>query len=297
MTTPAPRSPARPTNRRRRGPGWVPREHGAWAMLVVPVVVGAVLTGATWRHALLLVTWLVAYLAFHATGLWLRAARRPRYWPPVRAYGIGVVVLGGALLASAPGLLRWGPVYALLLATSLACSVRRADRSWLNDTVTVGAAMLMTVVSAGLGSDANPSALRLTDTWLPPGAGDVAVWASTAVLAAYFLGTVPYVKTLLRERGNRAVLTASIAYHAELVALACAVLAVLVARGAEADSIAVAGALVAGATGLLLRAILVPQRRPWPSARAIGFGEIAATLVVTAIACVTPALVSLPTAV
>lgn len=283
--------------RKRLGPGWVPREHGAWAMLVVPAVVGALLTAATWRNALLLVTWLVAYLAFHATGLWLRASRRPRYWPPVRAYGLAVLVLGGTLLASAPGVLRWAPVYAVLLATSLTCSVRRADRSWLNDGVTVGAAMLMTVVAAGLGRDADPGAGTLGGTWVPPGAGDTAVWTTTAVLAAYFLGTVPYVKTLLRERGNRAVLTFSIAYHAALIVIAAAVLVGLAARDAEADSLTVAALLVVVAVGLLLRAVLVPRRRPWPSAKAIGFGEIAATLVVTVAACVTPALVGLPTAV
>lgn len=285
------------TKRRRLGPGWVPREHGAWAMLVVPAVVGAVLTGATWRNALLLVTWLVAYLAFHATGLWLRASRRPRYWPPVRAYGVAVLVLGAALVASAPGLLRWAPAYAVLLATSLACSVRRADRSWLNDGVTVGAAMLMTVVAAGLGHDADPTAAQLGGTWVPPGAGDAAVWAATAVLAAYFFGTVPYVKTLLRERGNRAVLTFSIAYHAALVVIALAVLVATVARDAEPGSVAVSVALVAVAAGLLLRAVLVPRHRPWPSAQAIGVGEIAASTVVAVLACVIPALVAVPTVV
>ncbi|MFC0706679.1 YwiC-like family protein [Cellulomonas uda] len=296
---PTSRAPARPTTprtagarpaSRRRGPGWVPREHGAWAMLVVPVLVGGVLTSPTWRTALLLVTWLTAYLAFHATGLWLRASRRPRYLPPVRAYATALVLLGGTLLATAPGLLRWAPVYGALLATSLVCSLRRADRSWLNDGVTVGAAVLMTVVSAGLGHDGTPPATALTGTWVPPGADDPAAWAVTAVLAGYFFGTVPYVKTLLRERGNRAVLSVSVAWHALLVVAAVAVLAVQVTHERAAGSIAVAVALVVAAAGLLARAVLVPRRRPWPSPRAIGFGEIAATLAVTAAALAVPAL-------
>ncbi len=30
---------------RRPGPGWLPRQHGAWAMLALPLVVGAVHAG------------------------------------------------------------------------------------------------------------------------------------------------------------------------------------------------------------------------------------------------------------
>lgn len=243
----------------------MPQQHGAWAMLVVPVVVGAALVGPTWRHALLLVAWLVAFLAYNAAGLWLKASRRPRYLPPVRAYGVATAVLGAGLVASAPSLLWWAPVFGVLLAVSLVCSARRADRSWLNDGVTVVAAMLMTVVSAGLGS---PGPL--------PGADDPRTWAATGLLAAYFLGTVPYVKSLIRDRGDRTVLAVSVGFHGALVAgaVGAAVLAAPAVRGAVVCAVV--------ALGLLARAVLVPRHRPWPSAKAIGVGEIVATVVVTA---------------
>jgi hypothetical protein len=255
-TTPERTTPAR----RRRGPGWVPNQHGAWAMLIVPVLVGALLVGVTWRHGLLLIAWLAAFLAFNATGLWLKASRRTRWWPPVRAYGVVTLVLGAALVASSPSLLWWAPVYGVLLAVSLSCSARRADRSWLNDAVTVVAAMFMTVVAAGLGS---PDRM--------PGADEARAWVAAGLLAAYFLGTVPYVKSLIRDRGDRTVLAISIGFHAALVAAA---LAWLVLGGP------VPPALVAAA--LAARAVLVPRKRPWPSAKAIGLGEMAATVVVAA---------------
>lgn len=262
---------AGPRRGRRLGPGWVPREHGAWAMLVVPVVVGAVAAGPTWRHGLLLVAWLVAYCAFSAAGLWLRSGRRARYLPPLRFHAVAAAALGVALVAGAPDLLRWAPVYAVLLATSLASSVRRADRSWLNDTVTVLAACLMAVVSAGLRGG-------WTATWLPPGADDRAAWVAAGLLAGYFLGTVPYVKTLIRDRGDRRTLAVSIGYHGLVAAATLAWLVRAVATGAH---VAGAALLLVVAAGLLARAALVPRRRPWPSARAVGLGEIAATLVVT----------------
>ncbi len=240
-------------------------------MLVAPVVVGAIVAGPTWRHALLLVAWLVAYCAFSATGLWLRSGRRARYVPPMRFHVIATAVIGGALLAVAPGLVRWGPLYAVLLAVSLASSVRRADRSWLNDAVTVLAAMGMTVVSVGLVGGWPPG-------WLPPGADEGTAWQAAGLLTGYFFGTVPYVKSLIRDRGDRVVLAVSVGWHAALVAAAAAWLEITVANGGATGWAVLP---LAVATGLLLRATLVPRRRPWPSARAIGLGEVAATLVVT----------------
>lgn len=257
---------------RRLGPGWVPREHGAWAMLVVPVVVGAVVGGPTWRHALLLLAWLVAYCAFSAAGLWLRSGRRPRYVAPLLAHSAVAGVLGLVLVAGAPGLLRWAPVFGALLAVSLARSARRADRSWLNDAVTVVAACLMTVVSAGLHAGWGAG-------WLPPGAADRTAWAAAGLLAGYFLGTVPYVKTLIRDRGDRRVLAVSLGWHGTLAATAVAWLVRALATGA---GLPVAAGLALVALGLLARAVLVPRRRPWPSPKAIGIGEVAATVAVTA---------------
>jgi len=241
-------------------------------MLVVPVVVGAVLAGPSWRHALLLLAWLAGYCAFSAAGLWLRSGRRARYLPPLRFHAVTTAALGATLLAVSPSLLRWAPVFAVPLTVSLVASTRRADRSWLNDVVTVLAAAAMTVVSAGLVGGWQRG-------WVPPGAGSTVAWEAAGLLAAYFLGTVPYVKTLIRDRGDRAVLAVSVGYHAVLLAAALVAVGVAVATGGD---VARAATLAAVAAMLLVRAVLVPRRRPWPGPRAIGFGEVAATVVVTA---------------
>lgn len=67
-------------------------------MLIVPFAVGA-LDGGPSRHLLLLLTWLVGSFAFFAAGLWLRSRCKPRYWPPVRSYGVLTVVLGLVVIA------------------------------------------------------------------------------------------------------------------------------------------------------------------------------------------------------
>lgn len=221
-------------------------------MLVVPPVAGGTVGGWSWRHVLLLVAWLVGYLAYHAAGLWLRSGRKVRYQQPVLVYGGAGVVLLAALLVASPRLLVWAPVFAPLLATSLVASLHRADRSWFNDTVTVSAAALLTPVAASLGTGT-------------PWAVDV--WVATGVLLAYFLGTVPYVKSLIRERDDPRVRQVSVAYHVLVATLFAAV----------HPALGVVGVLLA------VRAAVVPWR--WPGARpaAIGAGEVVATLVVTVV--------------
>lgn len=240
-------------------------------MLLAPLLVGAAVVGPRWQHALLLATWLVGFCAYNAAGLWLKARRRPRWLPPVRAYGIATAVLGTALVATAPALLTWAPAYAPLLAASLVYSARRDERSLANDLLTVVAAGLMTVVAAGV-----PVAVAAAGTgsvpWFP-GADDARAWALAAVLVAYFAGTVLYVKTMIRERGNRAMLRSSVVLHAALpvALLGLAALAPAVGTLLPVPTLAVLLAVLA------VRAVVVPLRWPTATPKAVGIGEIVAT--------------------
>jgi hypothetical protein len=231
-------------------------------MLVLPLAVGAVRSGLSWTHAWLLVAWLLGYLAFYAAGLWLRSRRKPRYRPPLVTYTAVTAVVGGGLLVVRPELLRWAVVFGPLLVASLWFSARRAERDLLNDLITVGAASLMVVVAFGLHDD---------DAWLP-GAGSATAWVLAAVVFGYFVGTALYVKTMIRERGNRAMYVASVTYHAALAVAALWLLPPV-------------GLLFAVLTA---RAAIVPWR--WPSARplVIGLGEIAASTALAAVLLLVP---------
>jgi hypothetical protein len=233
-------------------------------MLVLPLTVGALRSGAQWVHLWLLTAWLIGYLAFFATGLWLRSARKARFRPPVVAHGAATAVVGGALLLAEPDLLRWGVVYAPLLVTSLWYSARRAERALLNDVLTVGAASLMAVVAFGLGSPDDGA-------WLP-GAGSAEAGALAAAVFGYLVGTALYVKTMIRERGNASMYRASVIYHA-------AVAVVFLVW------VPVVGAFFAV---LAVRAAVVPKR--WPRTRplVIGFGEIAASVLLGVLLLVVP---------
>jgi len=232
-------------------------------MLIVPFAVGALDAGPSWRHLLLLFAWLVGYFAFFAAGLWLRSRGKRRYWPPVRTYGVLTVVLGLVVIVVQPDVLHWAVVFLPLLAFSLWCSWRRADRSLLNDGVTVLAACLMTVVAAGfgepLGEPGTPGLAGLA--WLP-GADQGRTWLLAGLLLAYFAGTVLYVKTMIRDRGHVGRYRLSVMYH----------VAVCVPASVASPWL---GALF---VVLALRAAVVPKRWPGLTAGTIGVGEIVASL-------------------
>ena len=184
-------------------------------MLIVPFAVGALDAGLSWRHLPLLLAWLVGYCAFFAAGLWLRSRGKRRYWPPVRTYGVLTVVLALVVIAVQPDAAHWVVVFLPLLAFSLWCSWRRADRSLLSDGVTVLAACLMTVVAAGFGQRiGKPQAPGLAElAWLP-GADQGRTWVLAGLLLAYFAGTVLYVKTMIRHRADAGRYRLSVMYHA-----------------------------------------------------------------------------------
>ncbi len=232
-------------------------------MLIVPFAVGALDGEPSWRHLPLLFAWLLGYFAFFAAGLWLRSRGKRRYWPPVRTYGVITIVLGLVVIATEPDVLHWAVVFLPLLAVSLWCSWRRADRSLLNDAVTVLAACLMTVVAAGfgenLGEPGTPSLAGLT--WLP-GADRGRPWLLAGLLLAYFAGTVLYVKTMIRDRGDVGRYRLSVLYH----------VAVCVPAAVASPWLGVLFVAFA------VRAAAVPRRWPGVAAARIGVGEIVASL-------------------
>lgn len=212
--------------------GWVPDQHGAWAMVTVPIIIGIYLSGPVWQHILLFYTWLIGYFAFFATGLWLRSKRRERYWPPVRTYGIMTVAGLVLLISFSPAILEWSPVFAVLIVLAAWQSITHQERSLLARTSTVIAAGLMTPVAYDMGTNYARSFRFLN--WLhsanpttnfpgvsPAGgaSGWTWVWIVTFCLTAYYWGSIPYVKTLIRARESVAYVAVSALSHAAITAV------------------------------------------------------------------------------
>ncbi|BCJ49613.1 membrane protein [Actinoplanes sp. NBRC 14428] len=245
MTATAPARPPRPSARRRAVRRFVPPQHGAWAMLLLPWLTGVLVAGFRWPHAPLLGAWLAGYLASYYALQAVKTRRLRRFRAPLLAYAPVAAVLGAVVVAARPGVLAYAPAYALLLAVNVAYAWRRRERALANDLASVAQSCLMVLVAATVAGE-------------PPATAGVAF---TAVLL-YFAGTVLYVKTMIRERGSAAYRRASVAYH-------------LVAAAVAAWLSVPLGVVFAL---LLARAWLLPRRRLAPVR--VGLIEIAGCLAV-----------------
>ncbi|MFJ6700381.1 YwiC-like family protein [Streptomyces sp. NPDC091272] len=195
----------------RRG-RWIPDQHGAWAMLVVPFAAGTFLGDPSWLHLPLFVCWLLAYVtAFHLQQYvrLRRLSRNPRaagrHVRPLITFGAVLAVVGVPLLVLRPWLLVAVAAALPFCAVNTLYALRNRERALVNGLVAV-------VPACG----ALLMALRLGGGSLGDGA------TACAACLLYFAGTVLHVKAMIRERRNPRYLYGSVAYHA--VALVCVLL-------------------------------------------------------------------------
>ena len=212
----------------RRQPGrraWVPGQHGAWSMLVMPAIVGWVVGGFSWVNLLFIPSWWGAYLTYWAWSQWLRtrsARKRALLLVPLIVYTAWTGLLGLVTLVAAPYLLQWLVPMLPLLVIALWEVWRGRERSLPSGLATTAAASLIAAVTYSL-------AVRGAGGFLGTGGNDAALpgaspngglhgwpwmWLVTASTAAYFCGTVPYIKSMIRERFNNRLLAATVAVHA-----------------------------------------------------------------------------------
>ncbi|MEV7545083.1 YwiC-like family protein [Streptomyces sp. NPDC089915] len=190
---------------------WMPDQHGAWAMLAVPFLTGTFLSPHPgWAHAALFAAWLLGYAAAFHGQQWLRL--HARGLRSARRHGVPAVVCGTAAAQFAlplaffhPWLLLPGAAALPFVAVNTRYAWRGRERALLNGLAAVVPACGMLLVAAGLG-----------------GLDPAAAWRPAAACLLYFGGTVPYVKTMIRERRSAAYRRGSAAYHAVALALATA---------------------------------------------------------------------------
>jgi hypothetical protein len=186
--------------RRSRRHRFLPPQHGAWAMLVVPYLLGVLSAGWSWLQLPLLVAWLSGYLLSYYLFLAMKTRRPARVRPQLLVYSAITVPTAVVVLLGRPELLAYAPVYAVLFGVNAWYAWRRSDRALVNDFASVVEGCLMVLVAAGAA-----------------GVGPDVVLGPFLVALLYFVGTVLYVKTMIRERGERGYLLGSVGYHAAAV--------------------------------------------------------------------------------
>jgi hypothetical protein len=163
-------------------------------------------------------------------------------------YGIIASSAGAVVLLLRPSLAWAAIVFAPLLAVNAWYAWCRQDRALPTGLASIVQGALMTFVTvAAVGAPLGP------------------VVGVAVALLLYFVGSLLYVKTMIRERGDAGYLRASIGFH---------VLA-LVAAGLLAP------ALLVPFGWFLARAVILPRHRP--SVKQVGLLELAGSLVLAGI--------------
>jgi len=195
----SPRSP-------RTGRLWLPRQHGAWAMLALPILVGIATSGFVPSQLLLAGAAVSAYLASATLQAWLRARRRPSYVPSIVAYGAATMLLGIVLLVLEPRLLLAALVLLPTGALTLAAARPGTPRE-----------LALSLAQVAQASVLAPAAMLL--------AGETSWWAlaaATGIAAAEMAGSVLVVRSVIRERDNVGFAVRSAGYHAVITLVAAA---------------------------------------------------------------------------
>ncbi|WNS40693.1 YwiC-like family protein [Paenibacillus sp. MMS20-IR301] len=176
---------------------YIPNQHGAWAMLVLPFLLGVAASRGQFIHIPLFVCWLLIYLFSFPLLQGVKTRKFSRYAGPLKLYGLLLIPFIVYLVIAEPALLWFVLPLVPLFAVNLYYAKTKNERALFNDISAILAfcLILYPVFYVGQGE----SWRTATELFL------------LAVL--YFTGTALYVKTVIRERNNIRFYYASVLYH------------------------------------------------------------------------------------
>jgi hypothetical protein len=198
---------------------YLPPQHGAWAFLGLPLVLGAFVAPMTPLLLVLAVAWVAAYpLSYAAFGL-VRARRPQRFRRPFAVWLAVVLPAAMVLVVARPWLVWVGLAYLLLFAVNLRYAQRNDERALTNDLVFVVECALIVPVTWAVGAGDR--------SWTPPGLADVPLeaWVLAIVCAMVLVGSTLHVKSLIRERRDARYATESRAFAVACVPVSVALAA------------------------------------------------------------------------
>jgi hypothetical protein len=228
-------------------------------MLGLPVLLGIAASEPSYWQLVLAGAAYAGYLASITIQTWSRARRAPAYRAPIVVYGVAFAALASVLVVAFPALLLALVVFVPAGLIVLGGARPGTRRDLANSLAQVAQALVLVPAAAWVSGLFDPGR----------------VLAYGLVAAAYLVGTVLVVRSVLRERGNDRFAALSIGFHLAVTALA---------------AVLYPWPYATLAAGLAVRAVALPlvQRRwsggPHPLRPIqVGIVEIIASLAVVAV--------------
>ncbi|MGG1230210.1 YwiC-like family protein [Bacillus halotolerans] len=184
----------------------IPKQHGAWAMLLIPFCLGMVKGGAVLWHIPLFLGWLFLYLAVYPVTLALKKKQIKPYQKWIFSYSFPACSFLLAAVIHKPSFIWLAFSLLPLFLIHVYYALQKNERALLNDFAGV-----LFFCTGGLAS-----------CWLGTETLDGWAWFIFAQSALFFIGSSFYVKSVIREKNNRVFAYWSWGYHLILPLLSAA---------------------------------------------------------------------------
>jgi hypothetical protein len=182
---------------------FLPKQHGAWAMLIIPFWLGVIEGGFLWKHIPFFIGWLFLYLATYPMLLLIKKKKIPFYTKWTLIYLIPSLLLLLIPLLERPSIVCFGLLMIPFFMINAYYTSKNQDRAFMNDISAILAFAIAGLASSYLGHGVI-NIETIVFTFL------------TSVL--FFIGCTFYVKTMIREKKNNHFKWISWVYHILLAA-------------------------------------------------------------------------------
>lgn len=176
---------------------FMPKQHGAWAMLIIPFWLGAAASEIIWQHVPFFIGWLLLYLATYPLLLIFKKKKIPFYRKWALIYMVPAIVFLLIPLFTTPTIAYFGFSMIPFFILNAYFSAKNKDRALMND---LSAIVVFSI--AGLAS-----------SYLPGGTINEEAILVFAASILFFTGSTFYVKTMIREKKNTNFKWISWTYH------------------------------------------------------------------------------------
>ncbi|RHB50144.1 YwiC-like family protein [Exiguobacterium sp. AM39-5BH] len=182
----------------------IPKQHGAWSMLILPFLLGGIVGGWTLAHIPFTIAWLFVYMGTFFLFQYIKQRKKSQ-----KLLRTVVTYLAIASVAAIPVFLaEWRIVWFVLAMMPFGLinayfAKMKDERNVWNDVSAVTSFCIGGIASYYLGA-------RVLD--------ETMVWMFVLPYL-YFLGSIFFVKTMIREKKSRFYRNVSWGYHSLLVAI------------------------------------------------------------------------------
>ncbi|MBB6453029.1 magnesium-transporting ATPase (P-type) [Salirhabdus euzebyi] len=186
-----------------KGKLFIPKQHGAWAMLLLPFLLGISASEFHWLHIPLFIAWISLYLATYPFLLLLKKRKVAFYRKWFIRYFAIALLFGLPVLLINPFLFVIAGMMVPFFMINMYFSKKKKDRAFLND--------LSAIMAFSLGG--------AVTYYIAEGVLRSEVWLIWLLSVLFFTGSTFFVKSLIREKKNPAFRWMSWSFHLFVVVL------------------------------------------------------------------------------